>query len=75
MGLFDPSVAGDGDHRVVYTIGGPCSDEDEHYIHVKPAPNANFNHTILLEDPCEIALYFSSENDCSNSLKRCNHSS
>jgi trimeric autotransporter adhesin len=43
-GLFDPSVAGDGDHIITYDIGvGSCADSDQITITVFELPDATIN--------------------------------
>lgn len=53
--MFNPSVAGAGDHIIEYRITNPngCSDHDTAMIHVKPVPNADFSikNVFCLTDP------------------------
>lgn len=42
-GTFDPAVAGDGSHSVVYTISGACGDSDTTTIDVNETPDIVVN--------------------------------
>lgn len=42
VGLFDPALAGAGDHWVYHRIAGACSDADSIQVHVEAQPIAGF---------------------------------
>ncbi|MGM0625323.1 MAG: choice-of-anchor L domain-containing protein, partial [Bacteroidota bacterium] len=46
-GIFDPAVAGPGDHIIQFEVGsgGTCSDEDTIMIHVDAMPDASISAT------------------------------
>lgn len=42
-GSFNPSIAGEGIHQIIYTIAGPCGDTDTINITVYSAPDVQIN--------------------------------
>ncbi|RMG94589.1 MAG: hypothetical protein D6706_13560, partial [Chloroflexi bacterium] len=58
-GTFDPSVAGQGQHLITYTIGGSCGDTDSIVIEVQQADDASFSYSdsifcVLAMDPVPV---------------------
>ncbi|NVO01253.1 MAG: gliding motility-associated C-terminal domain-containing protein [Bacteroidetes bacterium] len=47
-GLFDPSIAGGGNHPIVYTISGPCGDSDTLNVFVSNVLNATIESVSLI---------------------------
>ncbi|MDA3910108.1 MAG: choice-of-anchor L domain-containing protein, partial [Bacteroidales bacterium] len=45
LGIFDPAVAGPGDHEIEFQVGtgGTCSDDDTIIIHVNAMPDASIS--------------------------------
>lgn len=41
-GIFNPDMAGVGDHEIIYTVGEPCGDADTIIIRVNPLPTVSF---------------------------------
>lgn len=44
-GTFNPSIAGVGDHNIIYTISGSCGDADTISITVLSTDDASFNYS------------------------------
>jgi len=62
-GWFDPSVAGDGIHQIIYHISGSCGDTDSTEITVLPAPLINLGNDTILCVNDTIVLDAGSGND------------
>ena len=43
-GVFDPAIAGNGPHQLIYTIGGACGDADTVNITVNSTSGLSFNN-------------------------------